>query len=341
MRPLFLSGSLLLLLASCSDFDYQRDKNSITVTQGDVNTQIRVMSDEIIHVKKRLVGAAEQRVPEYVVTMEPQDVKWNLSEKDGNLIVETAKVRASLNSLGEVSYTTINGKEIVAEMAEGTYIKPFSENDNFVSQTFTVGDEALYGLGQYQNGLINWRNTPVRLQQTNQEIAVPFLVSTAGYGIYWNNYSVTEFNLPQNEVEFTEVVDVEKKIKKGKFTPKKSGVHYFMVQSPNPESKNRQFGAMNLLLDRDTVITYTTMWYPDAVSGRAYLVAGHEYEVTYQDTGAQVDGKIIYNEPDYNRTQFSNEHGEAIDYYLIYGETPAQIHNSYTNLTGKAPMLPK
>lgn len=342
-KPKFLLlCSVAMSLMSCSEFDYTKGENSVTVTQGEISTQITVINDEIIHVNKRLVNAPEQRIPEYVVELEPQNVKWKVSERDGKLTIESTKIKASINQAGEVSYTTKSGEAIVSEMSDGTHITPNTPNDNSMAQTFTVGDEALYGLGQFQNGLINWKNTPVRLQQSNQEIAVPFLVSTAGYGIYWNNYSITEFNLPQNELKFTEVVDAKNKIKRGKFTPRKSGTHYFMVQSPTPLAKNRQFGAIELLLDKDTVLTYTTMWFPDAISGRADLIAGKEYEVTFYDTKAQVDdARVLYNEPDYNRTQFSNEHGEAIDYYLIYGDTPAEIHNSYTDLTGKAPMFPK
>ncbi len=330
-----------MLFASCSDFDYQKSGDSVIVTQGDMTTQIRVMNDDIIHVKKRLLSSAEQIIPEFVVTMQPQNVDWNLSESGGELIVETANVKAILNAKGEIRYITKSGEQKVSEMAQGTHITPHTPLDNALAQTFTVGDEALYGLGQYQCGLINWRNTPVYLLQSNQEIAVPFLVSTAGYGIYWNNYSSTSFNFPENEIQFSDVTDKESNIKRAKFTPKKSGEHYFVGFSPTPGAKNRQFGDMTLTMDRDTVFSYTTMWFPDAMAGRVTLEAGREYEVSFQDKGAFEEGRLFYNEPDYNRTQFSNQHGEAIDYYFINGENPAEVVSSYQALTGYSPMLPK
>ncbi len=341
IKKLCYLGVMALFFVSCSsDFNYEKSANSLIVTQGDVVTELTVMSDEIIRVRKHLASAAEPVIPEWVVTMRPQGVDWKLSERGGKLRIKTKKITAAINEAGEVSYTTNSGEPIVSEIAKGSYMKANSERDYAMAQVFTVGDEALYGLGQFQSGLMNWRNTPVRLQQSNQEIAVPFMLSTAGYGIYWGNYSVTEFNLPDNEIVFTEVVDKEQKIKRAKFTPRMSGVYNFMVQSPTPKG-NRRLGAMNLLMDGDTVLTYTTMWFPDAISGRMELQAGREYEVLYQDTGAQVDGKVLYNEPNYNQTKFSNEHGEAIDYYLIYGERPTKVLDLYTDLTGKAPMFPK
>ena len=55
-------------------------------------------------------------------------------------------------------------------------------------------EEALYGLGQHQSGVWNYRGTSVDLSQENTEIAVPMLLSTNGYGIFWNNTSVSKVN---------------------------------------------------------------------------------------------------------------------------------------------------
>jgi alpha-D-xyloside xylohydrolase len=54
--------------------------------------------------------------------------------------------------------------------------------------------EALYGLGQHQSGVWNYRGESVDISQDNTNIAVPFLVSSKGYGIYWNNDSRSKFN---------------------------------------------------------------------------------------------------------------------------------------------------
>ncbi len=342
MKRVTIFGALLLLVTSCSSVDYVKTESSVAVMQGDTQIELTVMSDDIIRVKKRLVSSAEEIIPEYVVTMLPQKVDWRVKTRGGNLVVETPALTATLNEQGEVSFAKKCGKALTSEIAEGSYIKPNSATDNATAQAFSSENEAIYGLGQFQNGLINWRNTPMLLLQSNQEIAVPFIISTAGYGIYWSNYSVTSFNLPESELKCTEVVDKENNIKSGKFTPRKSGTHYFMIESETSKKKNRRLGAMRLIIDRDTVINYETMWFPDAMSGRADLEAGREYDITFEDKGAQCEvSRVLYNEPDYNRTTFSNKHGESVDYYFIGGETPAQVADAYSSLTGRAPMLPK
>ncbi|MFI3248531.1 MAG: glycoside hydrolase family 31 protein [Rikenellaceae bacterium] len=325
-----------------SSFAYTVDDNSVIFSHEGMTTQITVMSDEIVHVKKRLESSGEEQLKDYVVTMEPQKVDWDVVERGGKLAISTPKISAIVDKQGVVTFYDCSGKQILSEMAGGSIIEPIDKYDNRVTQSFEVGDEALYGLGQFQNGLMNWKNTPIQIRQFNQEIANPVVISTNGYGIYWHNYSVTEFNHPDNTLNLENIVDEKEKIKSGKFTPAKSGTHYFYIESPTfKPGKNRQFGATRLIIERDTVISYDTMWFPDAFSGRKYLEAGKEYDVVFQDTGAQVDARLSYNEPDYNKTQFDSSHGESISYYFIYGENPDKVLNAYGKLTGTPPMLPK
>jgi alpha-D-xyloside xylohydrolase len=54
--------------------------------------------------------------------------------------------------------------------------------------------EGFYGLGQHQAGVWNYRGEAVDISQENTNIAIPFLVSSNGYGIFWNNSSRSRFN---------------------------------------------------------------------------------------------------------------------------------------------------
>ena len=77
------------------------------------------------------------------------------------------------------------GRDIKETVYEG-------ERSYIISQTFqTTADDAYYGLGQHQDGLINYKSYQENLFQNNTEIAVPFLISKKNYGILWDNYSIT------------------------------------------------------------------------------------------------------------------------------------------------------
>lgn len=55
-------------------------------------------------------------------------------------------------------------------------------------------DEAIYGLGQHEEGYLNLRGTTIYLNQANLKIAIPFIVSSKGYGILADTYSTSVFN---------------------------------------------------------------------------------------------------------------------------------------------------
>ncbi len=55
-------------------------------------------------------------------------------------------------------------------------------------------DEGLYGLGQFPDGVMNWRGHKATLIHGNVTVVVPFIVSTNGWGLLWDNPSHTEFS---------------------------------------------------------------------------------------------------------------------------------------------------
>ena len=63
--------------------------------------------------------------------------------------------------------------------------------------------EGLYGLGQHQAGVWNYRGETVDLSQENTKIAIPLLVSTNGYGIFWNNPSRSRREQPLRALRST------------------------------------------------------------------------------------------------------------------------------------------
>ena len=63
-------------------------------------------------------------------------------------------------------------------------------------------DEAIYGLGQHQDGKMNQRNQKIYLRQSNMNVCIPLIVSTKGYGVFWDNYSPTTYADNPQEMSF-------------------------------------------------------------------------------------------------------------------------------------------
>ncbi|WP_372772894.1 TIM-barrel domain-containing protein [Mangrovibacterium sp.] len=362
-----LLGLVFMLGACQSKFTYQVEKTAhgVNIQLDSVVVNIEIIDESIIHVQKHLVGTEPRELPDYVTVLEPQEVAWEIEESTDQLIISTAMVHVLVKSDGAIAYEDANGKHLLAETKEQSYIKSELVDENIISQAFVAGDEALYGLGQFQSGIMNWKNVPIRLQQYNQEIAIPFLVSTNGYGIYWHNYSLTDINKAQYEIEFEQTVAVdtkknenhvpvagekenvaayaskeamEKNLRETTFTPEKTGEYAFMALS---DTNGRMRGEIIVSIDGDEIINYSTIWMPRRYSGKKHLEAGKAYKVVFQNTGAKIPGRLFYNEPDFNKTVFSSKKGNSVDYYFVQGGNPAEVVANYQNLTGKAPMFPK
>ena len=63
--------------------------------------------------------------------------------------------------------------------------------------------ERLYGLGQHAHGLLDQKGAVVDLVQRNGEVTIPFLLSSRGYGLLWNNPAIGRVELAANGTRWT------------------------------------------------------------------------------------------------------------------------------------------
>ncbi len=125
------------------------------------------------------------------------DLLWNTIASKESLTLKTKTLTAIVNlKSGAVSFWDLKGKKILSEKPNsGRNFQPVvfdGKRYYTITQTFqTTPDDAWYGLGQHQNGIMNYRAQQVTLFQNNTEVAVPFLISCKNYGVLWDNYSLT------------------------------------------------------------------------------------------------------------------------------------------------------
>ena len=125
------------------------------------------------------------------------ETNWTKHETDRFLTVETGRVAATIDKLnGTVSFTDKKGNILL--QGTGQKFEPVDDNGEpafRVEQHFKLTPvEAIYGLGQFQDGIMNYRGHDVTLFQQNTVAVVPMFVSTNHYGILWDNYSLTRFH---------------------------------------------------------------------------------------------------------------------------------------------------
>ena len=62
--------------------------------------------------------------------------------------------------------------------------------------------ERFYGLGQHRHGRFDQKGCVIELRQQNCEVSIPFLLSSRGYGLLWNNPAIGRVELGQTETRW-------------------------------------------------------------------------------------------------------------------------------------------
>ena len=215
----------------------------------------------------------------------------------------------------------------------------------------SADDECLYGLGQFQDGVLNVRGLTRRLTQVNTQIAIPMLISSKGYGVLWNNYGLTDFNPCDRKVALArqagssqrETVSVtsteggkqevrENNRFEGTLTIREEGDYALMLDVGQKMARRH-----HLCIDGETVVDVRNVWLPPTTSTIVHLKKGRHTltaELTKDD-----QPEVYYRKVD-QQTVFQSPVAQAVDYTVFVG-TPDEIIATYRQLTGEAPLMPQ
>lgn len=308
----------------------KQDSGGITFRTASGTMRIELCGDRVAHV----VASPNSEIPKPKVPVLMQPCRANaLQTKVGKkeIKLSSATMTVVVNAAsGAVTFFSKDGRPVLAEPQQGG--KSFDVPSVFeaklwqVQQTFlSPSDESLYGLGQHQEGIFNVRGVPIRLHQANTNISIPFLLSSRGYGVLWNNPSLTDFDPADQSIA------IDPNTEKGKFRTGAKGTYGFVLTSDN---RNQ----LELAVNGQHVIDLQNMWTPTSASGVADLEENKEYEVSAR--GGPGGVQLAVRTPE-DKTTFRSEVGQAIDYYFFYGPELNRVVSDYRQLTGEAPLFPK
>ena len=149
------------------------------------DVKVEFFTPSIVHIVK---GEPTKTL---VVTAKPEDV----AVIQNGSTWKSSELTVRQDAQGNLTFLDAKGKVLLREK---------TCNVKKVSQTFVLDkDEAIYGLGTIQNGKMNRRGEHKRMEQSNLEDFQNVLQSIKGWGIYWENYSPTQFDDDANGMSFT------------------------------------------------------------------------------------------------------------------------------------------
>ncbi len=127
-------------------------------------------------------------------------VQFTFAQDAKTANLKTAQLQVVFDiARGSLSFRTVNGESL---LNEGTSMpRSYEPVELNGEHTYRITDrfspsitEAVYGLGQHQSGMFNYRGATVELAQNNTDVAIPLLISSKGYGLMWNTAALTYFD---------------------------------------------------------------------------------------------------------------------------------------------------
>lgn len=200
-RFFLLNAVILQIALSASLFSqesFERNDSSVTVLLPKGSLQIVICTDNII----RILHSPEKTILPQIslsVIKRWSRVPFDVSSAGNRVILKTKKLQikadthsgsvAFSDSLGNIIFSENPGSADVFTPAVVLGERTLNAQLNL---SFTPG-EGLFGLGQFQDGVMNYRGHEETLVQENTQAVVPFLLSTKKYGILFDNYSKIRF----------------------------------------------------------------------------------------------------------------------------------------------------
>jgi alpha-D-xyloside xylohydrolase len=354
-RLSYLIVLAVMLLTSCVHHQVTSiflDGNVATIVTRDGRLILKALDDNALRVKFQTQNV--QSLPDWIYV--ENDKKPQIKVKDyANLIVVTLpRMSAKIDkTTAQISFYDADGRLILNELDRSIIDDSVQDRATFnVTETFdSPADEHLYGLGQFQDGYLDVRGLPRRLTQVNTQISIPFVLSSKGYGLLWNNYGLTNFNIPADSIALTkkntesEAVEVDVTTTEGTRRERRennrfeatleiseSGSYALLLDVGQTMARRH-----NLQIDSLTVMGMRNLWLPPTASAIVELEKG-THTITAELTGN--DRPVLYYQLVTNSTTYNSPVADGIDYTVFAGSAD-EVIAAYRTATGPAPLMPR
>lgn len=311
-------------------------------------------------------------------------VAWRMLRGPGQVTLVTGKLQARVNlTSGTVTFLDHRGQTILAEKSDIRRLLPVhvqgEDAFNVHQEWNSYPDESLYGLGQHQLGLVDIKGYDLDLWQHNTNVVIPFLVSSRGYGILWDNTSFSRFgNLrlltPIPAALLVDTRGMTGGVTVSEFSDRQFGHCAVESAGPFPDGSSQpghprgddsvrwegylvpaqtgiytfqafSNGGIRFWVDgRLAMNHWRQSWLPGDDVVRVSLQAGRRCRLRLdwtRDQGADTM-RLFWKTPSADAsTSLWSQVGDGLDYDFVYGPSLDTVIAGYRRLTGTAPLMPQ
>jgi alpha-D-xyloside xylohydrolase len=175
---------------------YTADAGGVTFALTPGQLRVQVCKEDIIRVAYTTAASLPAKTSLSISNPWSTPTSFCVSESAGVVTITTSRLKAKVaTTTGVVTYTDLADKVILAEDSKTLTAATVEGVSTFKTESvfLSPADEALFGLGQHQDSIMNFKGKNEHILNENTKINVPMLVSSKGYGIFWDNYSTSDF----------------------------------------------------------------------------------------------------------------------------------------------------
>ena len=137
-------------------------------------------------------------------------------KNDSYTAITNGNITAKIDPRGVITFLNQDGKILLKEnwrrlkdspsMSLNYYGREFKgvDGDNYriVFRFLPNDEEKIFGMGQYQQKYLDQKGNMLELSHRNSQAAVPFYISSIGYGFLWNNPAIGKAIFGKNGTEW-------------------------------------------------------------------------------------------------------------------------------------------
>ncbi len=206
---------------------FEVSSNSLLLTTNDGQLRLEVIDEHVIRVVYTRRETFSMTPSLMMLPREDTRIDWSIEENGNTLTLKTSQLQLVIQR-NTCAFTWLDadgnllvrepdtgGKTLeevpveltesvilqTQETADGTRTRVVEGEKRIDRQSYATRldfafstDEAIYGLGQHEEGILNYRGRHQYLYQHNMKVAVPQIVSTRGYAILWDTYALSVFH---------------------------------------------------------------------------------------------------------------------------------------------------
>ena len=133
--------------------------------------------------------------------------------------MRNGKITAKISPEGWISYYNQRGELLTEEYwrnrnrinrycvpirVDARELKPIPGSTDYelTARFEAFDDEKIFGMGQYQEKHLDKKGATLELAHRNSQASVPFMVSSRGYGFFWNNPAIGTATFGTNKTEW-------------------------------------------------------------------------------------------------------------------------------------------